>query len=106
MIKIPLARSRKYIGLTAFKWGVYFQLRWNYRWWHLKLACWMQRGLRVSTRRQTKLGKRKRYVTAVRFNVSYWWSTYGRERRPFNCGFMLYAGNTTEGGGGSRAEDA
>lgn len=91
---IKLEYRRRCIGFTPFKWGCYHHLRWKNRWWHVKWGLWIQHGLRVSTRKQRKLGRKPRYCTSYRLHVSAWSTTGSKQNRPYVFGIQVYSGRT------------
>lgn len=93
MKKIPLSKQ-KHFGFKTFRWGIYLHLRWNLNYYHIKFSCWKQNGLRVSTRRQLKVGRKRRYVNVFRFQISIWATANGIQKKPSVYGFMFYGGKT------------
>ena len=93
MKKFTFAPKRQ-VGVKVFKWGIYFHLRWKLDYYHIKFSAWKQAGLRVSTRRQLKVGRKRRYVDVFRFQISIWATTSGVQRKPRVYGFMFYGGKT------------
>lgn len=102
--------GQRHLYVRVFRWGIYFQLRWRLRWFHLKLACWAQRGLRLSTRRQREdfeRGKNQlpdRFASFRRFQVTSWTSVKGAQHRgrAFGVGWWAtkrcYAGHSAAPG--------
>lgn len=82
---------RYHLYLRVFKWGVIGHVRWRLTWRHLKVEVFLQKGLRVSTRRQLKKYRRKpRYCNAVRLHTSWWKSHKGEQGKSRAIGVLFY----------------